>query len=74
MTGHLVGASGAISFIASLLSIRDQFIPPTIHLERPDPACDLDYTPGKAKRKEMKIAGSISMGFGGHIGAILVAR
>lgn len=74
MIGHSVGAAGAISFVASLISIRNGFIPPTINLEKPDPACDLDYTPNVAKEKEINIAGSISMGLGGHIGAILVGR
>jgi len=74
MIGHTIGASGAFSFIASLLSLKDQIVPPTIHLEEADPQCDLDYTPGKAKQKKINIAGSLSMGFGGHIGAILVTR
>jgi 3-oxoacyl-[acyl-carrier-protein] synthase II len=74
MTGHMVGAAGAVSFIAALLSIRDQFIPPTIHLDKPDPACDLDYTPNAAKRKKVEIVCSVSMGFGGQMGAILVGR
>ncbi len=74
MIGHTVGASGAISFVASLLSLREQAIPPTINLETPDPECDLDYTPKKTKKKKVKISGSIAMGFGGHIGAILVSQ
>ncbi len=74
MIGHTVGASGALSVIACLLSLRDQVVPPTIHLEKPDPACDLDYTPNRAKQKKVSIAGAIAMGFGGHIGAILFGK
>ena len=74
LIGHTIGASGALSFIASLISLRDQFVPPTANLNEPDPACDLDYTPCHAKRKKVKIAGSLSMGFGGQIGAILVGE
>ncbi len=74
MIGHTIGASGALSFIASLISLRDQFVPPTIHLDTPDPVCDLDYTPNQARQKKVTIAGSISMGFGGHLGAILVGK
>ena len=74
MIGHTVGASGAISFIASLLSLREQNVPPTINLEQPDSECDLDYTPKKSKSKKVNISGSIAMGIGGHIGAILVTK
>jgi len=74
MIGHTVGASGAISFVAGVLSLQDQFVPPTIHLDHPDPECDLDYTPHKAKQKKITIAGSIAMGFGGHVAAILVGK
>lgn len=74
MIGHTVGAAGALSFIASLISLRDQFIPPTINLDSPDPACDLDYTPKIARKKSVQIAGIVSMGFGGHIGAVLVGK
>ena len=74
MIGHTIGASGAISFVASLLSLRDQMAPPTIHLEKKDPECDLDFTPLHAKQKKISISGSVSMGLGGHIGAILVSK
>lgn len=74
MVGHMVGAAGAVSFIASLLSIQDQKVPPTIHLEKPDSACDLDYTPNKSKTRKIQIAGSVAMGFGGQIGAVLVGK
>lgn len=74
MIGHTAGASGALSFIANLFSLRDQEVHPTINLNSPDPGCDLNYTPNYSKRKKVNIAGSISMGFGGHIGAILVGK
>jgi len=74
MIGHTAGASGALSFIANLFSLRDQEVQPTINLNSPDTECDLDYTPNKTKRKRINIAGSVSMGFGGHIGAILVGK
>ncbi len=74
MIGHTAGAAGAFSFIANLLSLRDQIIHPTINLNSPDAECDLDYTPCYSKKKKIKVAGSISMGFGGHIGAILVGK
>jgi len=66
MTGHMFGATGAAELVASALALRDGIIPPTIGLESPDPECDLDYTPGKAKTRELDIAISNSLGFGGH--------
>jgi len=72
MTGHMIGASGAVEVIACLIAMRDGFVPATVNLETPDPECDLDYTPRASKRKTIKIAASISMGFGGQLGAILL--
>ena len=66
MTGHMFGATGAAELVASALVLRDGIVPPTIGLESPDPECDLDYTPGKAKTRELDIAISNSLGFGGH--------
>ena len=66
MTGHMFGATGAAELVASALALRDGIVPPTIGLESPDPECDLDYTPGKAKTRELDIAISNSLGFGGH--------
>ena len=72
MTGHLLGGAGAVEMAACALSIRDGIIPPTINLENPDPECDLDYTPNKAREKKVRVTLNNSFGFGGH-NATLVA-
>lgn len=74
MTGHMLGASGAVEIIASLLAMKDDFIPPTIGLEKPDPACDLNYTPKKSVKAKIQTALSLSMGFGGHVAAIALRK
>ncbi|HEV8424705.1 MAG TPA: beta-ketoacyl-[acyl-carrier-protein] synthase II, partial [Actinomycetes bacterium] len=74
MTGHLFGAAGALEAIASALALRDQVLPPTINLEDPDPACDLDYVPLKAREARFDVAISNSMGLGGHNGAVVLRR
>lgn len=74
MTGHMLGASGAVEVIASLLAMNEGFIPPTAGLEKADKACDLDYTPKKSKRAQLDSAISISMGFGGHVTAIAMRK
>ena len=66
MHGHMFGATGAVELIASALALRDGIVPPTIGLEVPDPECDLDYTPGEARKRNLDIAISNSLGFGGH--------
>ncbi len=73
MTGHLLGASGSIELIATLLTIQHDIIHPTINYETPDPDCDLNYTPNKAIHKTVNIAISNSFGFGGH-NVCLVAK
>ncbi len=72
MTGHLLGGAGGVEMAACALSIGDGVIPPTINLENPDPLCDLDYTPNKAKEKKVRVIMNNSFGFGGH-NATLVA-
>ncbi len=66
MTGHMLGAAGAVEAIACVLALRDGIVPPTIGLEEPDPACDLDYVPGSARKANLRLALSASLGFGGH--------
>ncbi len=74
MTGHLLGAAGSVEFIACLLALEKNFIPPTINYEHPDPDCDLDYVPNRAREREIENAISLSFGFGGHIGALIVKK
>ena len=74
MTGHLLGAAGAIEAIFSALSIRDQVVPPTINLENPSEGCDLDFTPQAAKERVIRNVISNSFGFGGTNGSILLSQ
>jgi 3-oxoacyl-[acyl-carrier-protein] synthase II len=71
MTGHLLGAAGVVEAIFCILAIRDGVLPPTINLENPDPACDLDYVPNSARRAPLGIALSNSFGFGGTNGSLV---
>ena len=66
MTGHLLGASGALEAAASIMAITNWAIPPTINLENPDIDCDLDYTPNLTRRGRIRTVMSNSFGFGGH--------
>lgn len=72
--GHLLGASGGVEMILTLLAIRDQVCPPTINYDTPDPNCDLDYTPNQPRQREITYAMSNSFGFGGHNGSLVVGR
>jgi 3-oxoacyl-[acyl-carrier-protein] synthase II len=73
-TGHLIGAAGGVEAIFSVLALREQVIPPTINLENPDPACDLDYTPNVARQAKLTFALSNSFGFGGTNGTVVFKR
>ena len=66
MTGHLLGAAGAIEGIAAILALRDNIVPPTIGYKEADEECDLNYTPNVAKNTELELTMSVSLGFGGH--------
>jgi len=72
MTGHLLGAAGAVEMAACVMAMRDGIIPPTINLDHSDPQCDLDYVPNKAREKKVRIALSNSFGFGGHNSSLLI--
>ena len=74
MTGHCIAAAGAVEAIACILAIRDGFYPPTINLDNPDPECDLDYVPNKAQNGAITAAISMSLGFGGHNGAVALKK
>jgi 3-oxoacyl-[acyl-carrier-protein] synthase II len=74
MTGHLLGAAGAIEAAAVALAIDTETIPPTINYETPDPACDLDYTPNVARKAKITVAASNNSGFGGHNAVVVFKR
>ena len=74
MTGHLLGAAGGVEALFTALALRDQFAPPTVHLQQPDPECDLDYVPGEGRQMPMTYALSNSLGFGGHNACLLMKR
>jgi beta-ketoacyl-acyl-carrier-protein synthase II len=74
MTGHMMGASGAVEAVVCALTIRDQVIAPTINLQTPDPECDLDYVPMQARRAKVGVALSNSFGLGGHNASVIFSR
>jgi 3-oxoacyl-(acyl-carrier-protein) synthase len=73
MTGHMMGATGALEAVLCVQALRTGLIPPTINLHTPDPDCDLDYVPNSAREARVRIAVSNAFGFGGH-NAVLVIR
>jgi 3-oxoacyl-[acyl-carrier-protein] synthase II len=74
MTGHLIGAAGSLEAIIAVLAMNHGIVPPTINLTHPDPECDLDYVPNKARQVEVKTAMSNSFGFGGHNSVLIFRR
>lgn len=74
MTGHMLGAAGAIEAAFTALAIKDSFVPPTINYENPDPELDLDYTPNTGVEKNIRVAASSSLGFGGHNGVLVLKK
>jgi 3-oxoacyl-(acyl-carrier-protein) synthase len=74
MTGHLLGAAGALEAAFCVLAIQEGFVPPTINYETPDPECDLDYTPNTGVAKDIRVAVSSSLGFGGHNGMLVFKK
>lgn len=74
MTGHMLGASGAVEIVACLGAMQDGFLPPTAGLTEPDPACDLDYIPCQAREGRVNTALTVSMGFGGHLAGMLLKK
>ena len=74
MTGHLLGAAGGVEFVACCLAIKDGVVPPTINYEHPDPECDLDYVTNVARKANIRVCMSNSLGFGGHNASLIVKK
>ncbi len=74
MTGHCLGAAGGVEFAACVMAIKEDIVPPTVNYETPDPACDLDYVPNKARKVKVNVAISNAFGFGGHNACIAVKK
>jgi 3-oxoacyl-[acyl-carrier-protein] synthase II len=74
MVGHLLGGAGAVGALAATLAVYHDLVPPTINLETPDPECDLDYTPLKARAREVRAAAANGFGFGGQNGCVIFRK
>jgi 3-oxoacyl-[acyl-carrier-protein] synthase II len=74
MTGHLLGAAGAVETAVCALALRDNIVPPTINYETPDPECNLDYVPNKAREMKVNVCVNNSLGFGGHNATLIIKR
>jgi len=74
MTGHLLGAAGGLEAIITVLSIQDNILPPTVNYDTPDEECDLDYVPNEARKQEVNVAMSNSLGFGGHNASLVFKK
>jgi 3-oxoacyl-(acyl-carrier-protein) synthase len=72
MTGHMMGATGALEAIFCVYAVQEDIIPPTIHYQNRDPQCDLDYVPNQARALKVRVALSNSFGFGGHNAVLIV--
>ena len=74
MTGHLLGASGAVEAVICVKALQDEIVPPTINYENPDPECDLNYVPNQARSIKIRNIMSNSFGFGGHNATIILSQ
>ena len=74
VTGHLMGAAGAVEAVFTIMAMRESFIPPTVNLDHPDPECDLNYTPNVGVDKDINVAMSNSFGFGGHNAVLIFGK
>ena len=74
MTGHMLGAPGAVEAMFCAMALHDGYLPATINYQVPDPACDLDVVPGHGRSADVRYAMSNSLGFGGHNGSLLFKR
>jgi len=74
MIGHTIGAAGAIEAVVTIMSILTGIVTPTINLHHPDPECDLDFVPNRAREAHVDVAMSNSMGFGGHNACLIFKR
>ena len=74
MTGHLLGAAGAVEAIFTAMTLKEGFVPATIGYQVPDPACDLDSVPNEGRKADVRVALSNSLGFGGHNAAVVLKK